>query len=79
MILSLFKWGFISFVFLFVFGDILLMDWVSPMSSGSQADKKVKTGFLGFSEINTQHACLLNLRDSWVTEMLKFDMALYLG
>lgn len=53
MILSVFKWGFISFVFWFVFSDILLMDWVSPMSSGSQADKNVKTGFLGFSNTNT--------------------------
>lgn len=48
IILSLFKWGFISFVFWFVFCDILLMDWVSPVSSGSQADKNVKTGVLAF-------------------------------
>lgn len=56
MILSSFKWGFIAFVFGFVFGDICLMDWVSAVSSGSPADKNVRTGFLVFSD--THRGCL---------------------
>lgn len=30
------------------------MDWVSRVNSGSQADRNVKTDFLGFSNTNTQ-------------------------
>lgn len=74
---SLFERGFIAFVFWFVFGDILVIDWVSPVSNRSRADKNVKTGFLGVLGINTPHAYMLLLEGNTHSKWLQIAIFLF--